>query len=231
MMLILHDKLSDEGIHELNTKVIIHELEYKFPSSENRKMVKAASNFARKMSERNQSVEHYERNRAAFNPRSNISLGKYGEFVYYIFKSVKFPDLELDFEVREGGQKGWMCDLPFNEKNSKYPNFHVKTCDDNTRSFVKRHRNDEYSWTFQYSNLKGNGGRDCLFDDPKISNELIAFVYVPHVGAGKVRLVATAPWYSIKGILSDPISNRLKGLKLCIYYKDLIKLAEVDKND
>ena len=190
------------------------------------------NNFTKKMLNKNQSSQYYSENRRASFPKKDIEIGKYGEFAAsLVLRSGritldKFPILMPDFEIRHGGSKGWDCDLPFSTKDNNFPDCHVKTCDQNTSDFVSRtsNENSKYTWTFQYGNSSGSGGKDALFSKPYI-DEVILFMFVPFFDSEKAAIIASAPWNKLQGIIKDPIATKFKGLKKCIYSQDLLLLS------
>ena len=99
------------------------------------------------------SHEHYVEQRfAAINRVANQCFySKMGEFYALKFarNELNFPNCHIDMEIRVGGEKGWVVDLPFHSKDSTLPDGHCKTCDSHTLYWVK-----DYSWTFQSKNKR-----------------------------------------------------------------------------
>lgn len=188
-------------------------------------IIPIVNNFAKGMAEKSQSSDYYAENRNASNPILDISIGKYGEFAScYLLRVNGFPPILPDVEIKDGFQKSWDCDLPFGELNNLYPNCGVKSCDQKTSNFVSNCTPSKYTWTFQYKNTSGRGGRDKLFDTPD-SNEIILFVFVPDLTSKMAILIASAPWNKIQSIIEEPIASKFKGYKKCIYSEDLKQLA------
>lgn len=216
---------AQELANDLKSKVCFFNKPIPMSDECHRAIVNKVDGFADKMSARDQSASYYETHRNASTPLYDIRIGKYGEFAAALyFRSLGFPKILPDIEVRSGFTKGWDCDLPFGKDNLNYPNSHVKTCDEDTCNFVRRARGDQYTWTFQFGNRSGRGGRDELFSRPD-SNEPILFMYVAGYGSQDVRLIATAPWKIVHSLLGEPISPKLHGLKKCVYYADLARAS------
>lgn len=206
-------------VNHLQGTVVIHNENFSWTQEYQKSMIAAVNQFTDKMAEKDQSADYYGERRNASRPLADIKFGKFGELTGALFLRTKgWPKVLPDFSVRTGVKKGWDCDLPFNKINKVFPGCHVKTCNEKTRQFA-----GEYTWTFQWENTSGVGGRDPLFMRPD-SNELVLLMYVPSLDENKAVVVATAPWNKIHGILRDPISDKLKGLKKCLYYEDLINL-------
>ncbi len=185
--------------------------------------------FAKSLKGKRQSEEYWENERKASNPVKDNIIGKYGEVVanLELRRNLGFPNCKIDFEIREGREKGWNVDLQYSVINSQYPDVHVKTCDEDTHNLTMSFKNDKYSWTFQNQNANGRGGRDSLLEKND-TNELVVFMYVQGVWEDyipEVRLVALAPWVKIKNLLKDPIIPKYKNIKKCIYLADLIKAS------
>ena len=213
-------------------KVCWYDFEFNF-NKHHDSFMNQINNFTEKMLNKGQSSQYYFKQRNASFPKKDIEIGKYGEFAAsLILHSGKitldrFPALMPDFEIRKGGSKGWDCDLPFSIKDKNFPDCHVKTCDQNSSDFVNRASggSSKYTWTFQYGNVSGNGGRDELFFKPD-SEELILFMFVPFLEGKKAKIVASAPWNKLQKIIKDPIASKFKGIKKCIYSEDLIALSK-----
>lgn len=174
------------------------------------------TNFTQHMCGDGQSKEYYERRRNAHRAIDNIKIGKYGEFAAnYILSSLGLPSISIDCEIRHGKNKQWQCDLPYSDINLDYPNCHVKTCDDHSYNYV-----GDYSWTFQLSNVNGNGGTDKLFK-PEFEQDIVIMIYVTTLQNPVVKLCASSPFYLLKPKMREPIAGHLKGLKACVYYKNL----------
>lgn len=164
--------------------------------------------------------DYYVRKRNA-NPdkiKKDIWIGKLAEVgVSQYIMSIGGPMLEPDFNIYSGKNKNWDADLPYS-KNSKYTDIHVKACDRETVEYLKRKDVEDYSWTFQWSNNDGRGGKDKIFE----KNDRVALVYVPDTYSEWVRIFAILDVFDIVRKLKDPVSPKLKNIKKCLYYKDLI---------
>jgi hypothetical protein len=222
-MLATVQKIDADTLNVLQTQVCWHDLEIDTKQYHS-EIIKVVEKFSTAMASKGQSGSYYSDNRNASTPLNDIRIGKFAEYAVCMKLRLKgFPKIMPDIEIRTGFRKGWDCDLPFKEFDIGFPNCHVKTCSQKTSDFAQRATGDKYTWTFQFSNVSGNGGRDNLFNEPN-SNELILFMFVPDVVSQKATLVASAPWSKLRRILKDPIVNKLKGLKKCIYSNDLIEL-------
>ena len=209
-------------LEELKSRILIHNAKISLPKDVYCKIRRTIDNFTNGMRE---SHDTYNKDRRASKPLSDNENGKYGEFiasVWYVKNS--FPLVIPDLEIRHGNEKGWECDLPFSKKNIEYPDVHVKTCTDFT-SRILQDRGDKFSWMMQVANEEGPGGRDKMMDRLN-SDEVVAFVYAPHIDSATAFLIATAPLYLLIGNFEEPVFDKYKGLKRCIYYKRLKALSE-----
>ena len=201
--------------------------------------VNQSKDFASNLMGKGQSGKHYAINRAAYLPEENITIGKIGEFIAAYFLALGkitlniFPNLKPDCTIKKVGFKNWDCDLPFSKLDKNFPDCHVKTCDQGIQKFLKdkrknkNHTNSEYSWTFQYSDESRSSGRDALLNKTE-NEELILFMYVPFIYSKQPKIIASAPWNKIQGILKEPLARTLKNKKRCIYSEDLLLLARED---
>jgi hypothetical protein len=209
-------------IQELKTSICFHHQSYVLTPRVHRKSAKLIDRFGRIMATKNQSEHHYEDKRNARDAKGDIRLGKWGEVgAWKFFQNLGFPAVGLDFEIRKGNRKKWIPDLPYHNVDVEYPNVHVKTCRERTVSIAR----GEYTWTFQWSNNDGSGGRDLLFRDEGCREDLVSLMYSPFIGSAEGIVVATAPWYKLRTILRNPISSDLWGIKKCVYYRDLVALT------
>jgi hypothetical protein len=124
------------------------------------------------------------------------------------------PGNGVDYTVRDCRKKGWDSDLVY-PSNS----FAVKSCS-------KKYDN-EFSWVFQTKNNKNFGGKDPIVC--KDSKEVCFFVINPESNnlnlKSNIYIIASSPIFLIYDILKGPILRKYKGLKLCLYFNDLIKLT------
>jgi hypothetical protein len=171
------------------------------------------------------SASYYQAKRGAKHEKAvaDIFLGKKAEFVVakYLNEFHNFPLLEPDLEIRKGRQKGWLCDLPYNDHFSNLPNVHVKACSKSTYRYC-----GDYSWTFQFKDNNAKSGKDELFKN-EFNNEVIAFVYMDDTKCNVATVKAIIPWSETCKFLKPPLKKTLVGIKLCLYYQDLVNLNKV----
>lgn len=153
------------------------------------------------------SEQYYEQSRNAVYAAKNIADGKIGELcvMYYLHEMYGMPLVDIDVESREGSGKGWRPDL-------MYPNLniHVKTSTEEMND-----RLGCRTWTFQYGNLSGVGGRDPMFRN-ECHSDYVALVELM-ADRQSYRMVYTAPVSYMIPRMRDPIKRDLIGLKKCIY--------------
>ncbi len=198
----------------------VRDIQVSLGLKQNELINKKIDQFVNEMLNEKQSASYYTLNRNAgsiHKVAEDIFLGKKAEVftMYGLHREYDFPSLKIDIEVRHGKEKGWRADLPFSEVDPSFPNVHVKGCNVQTYRYCK-----DFSWTFQYNNRDGNGGRDDLFKGR--DDDLIAFVFMEYPREMKAVIKAVLPWNTIKKHLKDPKKDSLVGLKKCVYYKDLI---------
>jgi hypothetical protein len=155
-----------------------------------------------------------------------LFYSKLNEFFDLKFAVTKlgFPkDCKIDLEIREGGNKGWFVDLPFNDIDKSFPNVHCKSCNNKTLKIA-----GDYSWTLQFKNNDNGYGRDPLFDKPE-SMDLVFFSHMEK-GYRKATVKATAPWKLVYPLLKNPVLKKLSDIKQCVYYSDLVNQSG-GKND
>jgi hypothetical protein len=145
------------------------------------------------------------------------------QVVYCYLANIGFPVdekiIEKMFEIRYGGKKGWEPDLEYNLIDKNYPDIHIKSCDGQTRNFLKNNGNNkaEYSWLFQ----AGSNGTDEIFDEEK-DDEIVVFIYLD--GLDDIIIHSAGRMRFIRKILRDPLSLKHRGSKLAVYSNDLIDL-------
>lgn len=166
-----------------------------------------------------ESTQYYKQKRNADAGKINkdIFLGKKAEYIalFGLVKQYKFPFILPDLDIRSGKNKGWDDDLPFNKKDKTFPNVTVKSCNKATLNYC-----DDFSWTFQYCNNDGVGGKDKMFSN--YSESLVAFVFMENPLSANGVIKAILPFTSIVHYFKPPLNPKLIGLKKCIYYKDLL---------
>ena len=188
-------------------KVMFTDTEHKIINSEIEKFVKALSG---KM----QSHDHYEVERDAMPDKvvKDNFLGKKAEFFVAKYLCERgFPYVKPDMEIRVGPAKGWDCDLPYNQFDAILPNVHVKACNRGTIDFVGGE-----SWTFQFANKSGLGGRDSIFDGP--DDDLVVFVFMETQESNTCTIKAILPWSEFKKYLERPIKKAFWDIKKCFNY-------------
>ena len=223
----------------MSTQILLWNEEIEFPEKTYSKVITIVNEFARKMNQKGQSTGHWEENRNARKPDYDNKSGKLGEFAAVWFLGIKmgFPSLVPDVEVRPSYQKKFDTDLPYATKLKKpeFPDCHVKTCSNITASHLTRLTADlqvevidKYSWTFQFGNKSGIGGRDKKIFDDKEDDTPIVFMYYPDPSSMKSILIATAPCYLLHeyDLFKEPVKPDLAGLKKCVYYKHLIDFCK-----
>lgn len=136
--------------------------------------------------------------------QQNIT-GKIGEFaVMFHFldqgRDINSPDMEIYTY-----KKSFDADLTLDGVG-----LHVKS-----QSKDSYDRLGKKTWTFQYGGL-GSGHKDPL--TYKKSMENVVFVYIDGMNT---EIYGPYSWDIIKPLLKDPVIERLKGIKKCIYVDDL----------
>lgn len=179
--------------------------------------------FSDSMSSSEQSNEYYRANRNADIGRvsSDQCVGKKGEFLSEIClrRRFGFPEIGIDVEVRDGGSKGWTCDLDYGSIGSELPRVHVKSCSRWTLDFC-----NDYSWTWQWSNRSSVYGRDDIFSLSDCSTDIVSLVYIEDNESTDGIIKAMLPWALIRTLLKDPMKESLVGLKKNLYFKDIPSL-------
>ena len=141
---------------------------------------------------------------------AQIIDGKMGEwFAYHHLKRQGFEPTVPDFEIYTARHKSFDADL-YSNKTA----IHVKS--QNIGS-AKRYGS---SWVFQAGGI-GFGNRDPCLDNSQ--DEWCVFVTVDHASKSATVL---GP-YSINDVrphMKDPKLSHLKGIKKCIYLKDIVHL-------
>lgn len=129
--------------------------------------------------------------------------GKIGEFavMFHLLDQnhdVSTPDMDVTYK------KSFDADLIWNNRP-----LHVKS--------QQRQSSKQYgtSWTFQKGGY-GKGHTDPLTN--KVVDEDVVFC---HIDGKHVTIYGPYPWSKVKSLLRDPVLDRLKGIKQCIYLEDL----------
>lgn len=214
-------------LEQIKTEVLLYDYTFKLGDETHKKSLERILYFSNAMNAKDQSKKHYENERNAVNALNNIRIGKYGELAVAVFLHKNgYPKLVPDMKVRYVSSKGWDCDLPYKAMDSNLPDIHVKTCDLNTTKYLKSNgKTDSYSWTFQFANKSGKGGKDILFTTPE-STEVIFLSVVSNINNPNVTVYASGPWCKLYPILKDPMLDYLIGFKKCIYSNDLLDIAK-----
>lgn len=216
-----------EIIEELRNKPLLHKEAIVLPKAEHDDTIcKIKHHVSQLAKQREGSLDLYAREREATKASDDILLGKYGEYLvaYWLHNGRgKLPFLEPDMEVYEASKKTWEHDLCFSSVDKSLPDFAVKTCSPFTAKLTREKKDDDYSWTFQNSNSKANGGTDKLLRD-KTNKVIVVFVYADIKSRGGT-IVASSPWRKVSSLLDDPIIAKYRNIKKCIYYSDLEMIA------
>lgn len=169
---------------------------------------------------------YYRNKRNAYNfekMKYDNFLGKKGEVFArrYLIEEHNYPrDIRVDLRVYDERKKNWDADLNYGRVEG-YEDIHIKSCSKSTYDYV-----GDYSWTFQYNNSIGEGGRDDLFLDKK-GEDIIGFVYMDDCEDNYCFILGFYRWKDIVLLLKDPMKKTLKGIKKCLYYKDLKKIKSI----
>ena len=207
-------------------KVTFTDNEHNIVNSEIKKFVDA-------LSPKNQSHDHYkdERNAVPGKVVKDNFLGKKAEFfVAKYFCERGFPYIRPDMEIREGGAKGWDFDLPYKQIDARLPNVHVKACNRGTINIA-----GNCSWTIQFANKNGVGGKDSIFDGP--GDDLVVFVFMETAESNTCTIRAILPWKDVEPCLEEPRKRSLRPFKRCFSYgttteilKHIYKTEKVNSN-
>jgi hypothetical protein len=163
------------------------------------------------------SHKFWAKQRNASKPREDSMVGKKGEFIVAKYIKENFGhEIAPDIQIYTSKKKNWDADLPFSTLGIEFPDTHVKTCSQKTLDYAKTE-----SWTFQMSNGNGFFGTDKLLASNDYDKDLLALVFVPTWDSPNAVIHHLVPWKSAKTFLKDPISPRLKNIKVCLYTKDL----------
>lgn len=179
-----------------------------------KKQIKICQIFANKMAKKGFS-EH--RKRRQFNlekSKNDFLLGVVGEYITYnSLKNTTFNLSLPDTKIYDAYNKSWDPDL----KSSQYE-FAVKTYNINS-SF------STISWTFQWSNRNGKGGKDKWVFKDKIPDSNFVSMVVCDLDKmnGRIASLIRLSLLHQKNMFKYPILHRLKEIKRCVYWNDLIK--------
>lgn len=141
--------------------------------------------------------------------KQNIT-GKIGEFAAMFHLLDKGIECNSpDMKVYNGSKKSFDADLIMNEKP-----LHVKSQSKSTSDYLGC-----VSWTFQ------KGGKGFGHVDPLVVKKCDELVIFCHVDNKNVEIYGPYKWDVIKPLLKDPMLNHLKGIKQCVYKKDLLNIS------
>ena len=154
--------------------------------------------------------KRYQRNQ--FNKERIIQqniIGKIGEFaaMFYLLDQCKQCS-SPDMKIYKGKKKSFDADLVLDNQP-----LHVKSQSKASSDYFKC-----VSWTFQ------KGGKGAGHTDPLTKRPLDDLVIFCHVDGQDIEIFGPYQWKDIKPLLKDPILDRLKGIKQCIYLEDLKKI-------
>ena len=141
--------------------------------------------------------------------KQNIT-GKIGEFAamfYLLDQGIECNS--PDMQVYNGIKKSFDADLIMNEKP-----LHVKSQSKSTSDYLGC-----VSWTFQ------KGGKGFGHVDPLVLKKCDELVIFCHVDNKNVEIYGPYKWDVIKPLLKDPMLHHLKGIKQCVYKKDLLNIS------
>lgn len=198
----------------LRNNIVLHRCELKPPENYFSETVYKLEKYLFEMHE---SHEYWARERGTSveKARDDDKCGKISEIFVdsFLFQHYGFPGNGVDFEVRKNINKGWQPDLQYGDFI-----FPIKSC--------PRMYGDDHSWVFQFNNKCGSGGRDPVIST---KNKEICFFVINEefkniTPDSKVVIFASSPMNLISHILKPPIFDKYKGLKKCIYSKDILKL-------
>ena len=208
---------SDEQLEHVKKVIQIKDVTIVFSKDQNDKINSEVDEY---MAGMGPCIDHYLHKRKATNPetvKKNLFGGKKAEYFATDFfqRDFGFPVTPPDVTIYDSKHKGWDSDLEFSKTNIAYPDVHVKSCSDNTLGSV-----GDYSWTWNYANSWGRGGKDSLFR--KTNADLIAMVFLSTGRSAESTVKAVLPWSVVLEYLKDPALDRFIGIKKCIYQGDLL---------
>jgi len=189
-------------------------VEVKLTPKENKKMNDIIETYGDGMEA---SHKFWAKQRNASKPKDDSMTGKKGEFIVAKYIKETFgKEVAPDVQIYSSKKKNWDADLPYKTLGLDFPDVHVKTCSQKTLDYAKTE-----SWTFQMGNGNGFFGTDKLLSSNDYDNDLLALVFVPTWDSPNAIIHHLTTWKLIKPMLRDPLSPRLKGIKVCLYTKDL----------
>jgi hypothetical protein len=139
--------------------------------------------------------------------------GKLAEFVVWDRFSRHFPITPPDTKIYTARQKSFDADHHIGEPVNRL--LHVKCCDE------ARKMSGNISWTFQWADARGYGGRDHeIFDTP--GDSLVALVHTNVAcGHGQICAILETRELNERNYFADPFKADLKGIKKVVFEADL----------
>jgi hypothetical protein len=175
------------------------------------------------------SASYYSENRGTSQEKaiSDIFVGKLGEHGASIFlnEQCNVPIMLPDYSHYVVGDKSWSADFNFYSKHGYFEDIHVKSTSKFRRDYMKDIDLQE-SWTFQFSNTYGSGGKDELFNSGGEHDYVlltqVVYDTVDSRWNNKVRIYGLIPWNLVKPLLRDPKLEQYIGKKKCLYWSDVV---------
>lgn len=154
--------------------------------------------------------------------RRQIYIGKLGELAASRYLRDVCPDSVPDFAIYEAKKKSWNSDLGCNSYH-----FHVKSMG------VEQAKLYGLSWTFQFSNARGRGGKDAEIFAAEQSDRTFVVLVQVDLGKHEAEVITTiqARKLSEHNLFRDPKLDHLKGIKKVVYFEDLLKKNLVGLTD
>lgn len=146
----------------------------------------------------------------------DIRNGKIAEELVYAKFSLKFPNLSTpDYNIYAKGDKSWEPDL-------KDVDSHLRIAVKSQELEAAQHYGE--SWTFQFGNGKQYDCDKGVFGKDINVDHYASFVLlnVPK-RFGIIRGIVKIQWLHDKKLFKHPQKKELQGIKLVVYYEDLIK--------
>jgi len=171
--------------------------------------------------------DHYRKKRRA-NPEkmeAQDAYSKYAEFAVKDFIGDLGFKFDVDTKIYKPSEKSWDADLG---KNISVKSTSLQMC-----GFISRNTNGESkeSWTVQYQDEDGIGGKDRIFtlNEEDQKKEYFVFATVEHENIKPGTKVWIRGFWKLnrlhtQGMFKDPIADYLKGIKKNIYDGDMKKV-------
>lgn len=152
-----------------------------------------------------------------------IYQGKLGEVAAHRFLAPSCPSItEPDFNIYPPSKKTWKPDLACGKDQ-----FHIKTMGSEQVSLYG------LSWTFQFSNAVGKGGKDTeIFNPDPATQSFVVFVEIDlKTLSAYIHTIIHAKRLFDEDLFRDPKLDYLKGIKKCVYHADLAEHGLLAKKD